>query len=140
MKVPFTIIIIFFMLNICSFGQETIISSETSSIKIDNKTTVVAEDDFDFPLPFTVLYPTFDEKRSFISLVNQINLIGKLDSPENISQILINDQEIEFTEKGLFFKIIDLSERKNDLNFKVIPKFGKIIIVRFSIDYQKPLK
>ena len=128
------------MLNVFTFGQETIISSETSSITISNKTIVVAEDDLDFPLPFTILYPTFDEKRSFISLVYQINLIGKLDFPENTNQILINDEEIEFTEKGLFFKVIDLSEGKNDLYIKVIPKYGKIIIVKFLLDYQKTPK
>ena len=138
MKISSTILIFFFMLNVFTFGQETIISSETSSITISNKTIVVAEDDLDFPLPFTILYPTFDEKRSFISLVNQINLIGKLDFPETINQILINDEEIEFTEKGLFFKVIDLSERKNNLHIKVVPKYGKIIIVKFVINYQKP--
>ena len=137
MKVLFTIIILFFNYTVSSFGQETIISSETSSISINNKTVIVSDNDLDFPLPFTILYPTFDENRSFISFVNQINLIGKLDFPENINQILINDEEIEFTEKGLFFKVIDMSEGKNDLYIKVIPKYGKIIIVKFFLDYQK---
>lgn len=140
MKELFTAVITFVFLSLCSFGQETIISSKVSTITINNKTFIVAEDDFNFPLPFTILYPTFDEARSFVSLVNQINLIGKFDYPENIYQILLNDVEVEFTENGLFFKVIDLSEGKNDLYIKVVPKYGKIIIVRFIIDYQKPLK
>ncbi|MEA1896087.1 MAG: hypothetical protein U9N53_00325 [Bacteroidota bacterium] len=135
MKLYLTIISLFF-LYVCSFGQETIISSETSSITINNKTIIVSDNDLDFSLPFSLLYPTFDEKRSFVSTVNQINLIGKLNFPENIGQILINDEETEFTEKGLFFKVIDLSEGKNDLYIKVTPKYGKIIIVKFVLDYQ----
>ena len=138
MKLPFIIAILFFLPGICTFSQETIISSEAASITINNITVVVSENDLDFPLPFTILYPTFDEKRSFVSNINQINLIGKLDFPENTDQILINDEKLDFTEKGLFFKVIDLSEGKNDLYLKVISRNGKIIIVKFTIDYQKP--
>ena len=55
-------------------GQTNIISSESSYIKIQNKTTIIANDDFTSPLPFTIVYPKFAKDRSLVTEVNQINL------------------------------------------------------------------
>ena len=138
MRILFRAIILSFMITTWSFGQEAIISSEAASISINNKTIVVSEDDLDFPLPFTIQYPTFTKERTFVSTVNQVNLIGKLNHPGSIDHVLINDEELDFTEKGLFFIVIDLLEEKNDLYIKVSPRYGKIIIVKYIIDYQQP--
>ena len=117
-------------------GQTNIISSESSYIKIQNKTTIIAGDDLTTPLPFTIVYPKFARDRSLVTEVNQINLIGKLADLQNTRQIFINNEEIEISKEGLFFKVIDLVPGKNNSRIKTVLKSGKIIIVNFTLEYK----
>jgi len=137
-KVFLATVVTFILFSNLLSGQGTVISSEASYIIIKNNTTVIPEDDMTTPLPFIIVYPKFTntKKRTFITEANQINIIGKLNNTENTTQVFINNSEVDFSSEGLFFKIIDLFPGKNILNIKVIPKAGKIIIVRFIVDYK----
>ncbi len=116
-------------------GQEKKeITSESSYILIQNATTVIADDDFETELPFAILFPMFNKKRTYITNLSQINLIGKIKKPEEVKKLYLNEKEVPFSEEGLFFKVIDLSSGKNILAVKLVPKTGKTLLVNFFIE------
>ena len=132
---------ILFFLAICSanvLGQkEKVVSSESSYILIQNNTTTITDDDFKTELPFSILFPMFNNKRTFGTNLNQINLIGKIKKAEEYKKLYLNNKEVPFSEEGLFFKVLDLSPGKNVLQVKVVPKKGKTLIVNFFIELTK---
>ncbi len=113
-------------------GQK-VVSSDSSYILVQNATIVIPDNDFKTKLPFTILFPMFNGKRTYVTSLNQINLIGKLRKPGEIKKFFIDDKELAFSEEGLFFKVLDLSPGKNVLQVKVVPKKGKTLIVNFFI-------
>jgi len=113
-------------------GQK-VVSSDSSYILIQNKTIVISDNDFETKLPFAILFPMFNKKRTYVTNLSQINLIGKLRKPEGIKKLLLNDKEVSFSKEGLFFKVLDLSSGKNILHIKVVPENGKTVIVNFFI-------
>lgn len=131
-------LLLLFLFTICPIlkGQTNVISSKSSYILIRNDTTVIADNDLKTPLPFIIAFPVFDKKRSFISNVDQINVVGKIKNPEGTKQLFFNRDEVKFSGEGLFFKILNLSPGKNILRIRVIPKTGKITIVHFFVTYE----
>ncbi|MCD6202248.1 MAG: hypothetical protein J7K46_10630 [Bacteroidales bacterium] len=120
---------------LCSPGAlgQKVVSSDSSYILVQNNTIIISNNDFETKLPFAILFPMFNKKRTYVTNVSQINLIGKLRNPGEIKKLYLDDKEVVFSEEGLFFKIIDVSPGKNMLHIQVIPKSGKTLIVNFFI-------
>jgi hypothetical protein len=129
--------VVFLFLLFFSFdlaGQEKVkVSSDSAYVLIQNNTIVIADDDYTSELPFAILFPMFSKKRNYSTNLAQINLIGKIKKPQETRQIFLNDQNISFSEEGLFFKVLDVAPGKNVVRFKIVPKKGKSVIVNFFI-------
>jgi len=121
-----------------TYGQEKeVISSEPAYILVQNNMFIIPDNDYKIKLPFTILFPIFNNKRTYVTNISQINLIGKINNTEDVNQLFIDSQSLLFSEDGLFFKIIDLSPGKNVLQIKVVPIIGKSLVVNFFIERTK---
>lgn len=132
-----TLICITGLLNTPVFGQDEVFSSQPSYIVLRNKVVEVSETNMDFHLPFTILYPKSysTNERIFNSDADKLNIIGKLEVPEHTSHLYINKEEIDFSEGGMFFKIVELTPGRNVFTITHIPDYGKTVIAKILINY-----
>lgn len=141
MKNALKLIFAFFFLLVAHLivvGQEKDISSPQAYIVIKNKVIEIPENDVDTKLPFTILYPKFfsGKERLAVSDADKINIIGKLNKPNETQHLYINEKEIDFSESGMFFEIVELAEGINKLKISVVTTYGQTIVVHFVIKFE----
>lgn len=105
------------------------VRSEGSSIHINNiKTEEKALPDTEPPV-IDIISPDFGNEEKFITELPEITIIGKLiDEESSIKKILINSQECELDDDGLFIQKILLEKGDNHVN--IIALIMRIIILR----------